>query len=377
MALDEAASEGGSRRRAWVSVGLTAFVLALVAVLPARPRTGPRVPAPGEVLTTASPRAARPVDEVGAVALARALLDEERRSGDPRLLGRAVAALAPWLASDEVQGDTLLLAAEAAWRAGELKPAQAHLRQAGSRQASADALGLLEARVFSADGQLSRARGGCHLVSQGIEREACLAWLEGLSGDAAAGLRRLGGGEESAWAREVEGHLHAWLGQDAEAVAAWQRALALDETALAARVAAARALVRLGRAGEAVALLEPWRAHDEALLGLAEALAAAGRPEAAEARAELRARVGALAGRGGVSGRVAAAEAVRFGDDAARAVRLASEHFARQKLPDDLALLLEAARRAGDAAAARQARAWLAESGFRSAEVSGLLEGLP
>lgn len=377
MAVDVAASDGASRRLAWVSVGLTLLVLVLVAVLPSRPRTGPRVPAPDEVLTTASPRLAGPQDEVGAIARARSLLDEERRSGDPRLVGRASAVLGPWLTGAGTQPDTALLAAEAAFRAGDLALAREHLGLARTRGAAPGLLGLLTARVLATEGELQPAAEACAQVPQGIEQRACLAWLDGLRGDPAGGLARLGEADERAWALEVKGLLLSWIGKDQEALRAWQRALELDDTALGSRLALGRTLLDLGRADEAVALLEPQRAHDEALLLLVEALAAAGRPEAAQAREELLARVEGLEGRVGAAGRVAAAVAVRFGSDPARALRLARAQFERQRLPEDLVVLLEAAARVRDVEAAREARAWVARSGFRSPRVSHLLETLP
>ncbi|MCY4754040.1 hypothetical protein [Pelomonas aquatica] len=321
-----------------------------------------------------------------AAAAARAALQRARVHGDPRELGVAEAALAPWWPRADAPPEAVLLRAHVLQARHEFDAAQAELHgllarggldDAQRAQALLDAAALHQLRA-----ELPEARALCEQLRPLAARPAaaCLAELASLSGQAAAAARTLAGlgaGRGLApdpWLALMRAELAERLGDEAAAPALYRLALA-GEDAVYTRAAWADWLLARGRAAEALALLErsPDAEADALLLRRAIALRQLGRPATLMER--LRERLAAADRR--EPGRHAREQA-RFALDVQaqphEALRLARVNWALQREPADALLLLRAALAAGrdgDATRAQLARQ-LRDKGWQDVRLTAL-----
>lgn len=319
-----------------------------------------------------------------ALAAARTALDRARVHGDPRELGAAQAALAPWWTLADAPPEAVLLRARVLQARHDFEAAQADLSALLARpdlpdEARAQAL-LDAAALHQLRAELPEARALCEQLRPlaGLPATACLAELGSLSGDAAAAaqtLARLSPGRSvMPWLALMRAELAERLGDEAAAPALYRQALAgADE--VYTRAALADWLLARGRAAEALALIErsPDAEADALLLRQAIALRLLGRSTPLTDR--LRERLAAADRR--EPGRHAREQARFALDVEARpreALRLARANWSLQREPADVVLLLRAALAAGREGDATRGelKQWLRERSWQDARLAAL-----
>lgn len=381
-------------RRIRGAVGVAALVLpALVCAAPFVPASDDEVVAtlPQRLGANAgearSARALRerlqrdPQDAALAVSMAQRAVEAARRDGDPRRLGEAQSALAPWWSSADPPPAVRLMRATIRQSQHDFEGARADLdalvAHGGALAPTLAAQAhLSRAAVLQVQGRFAQARADCVALQRGLGATAafhgriCEAEIASLSGAERAAAEALE--REAAQAPAASA---AWLAL-VRAEAAERRgdpiagplfraavAGAPDVYALAAN---ADWLLRAGRPREVIALLGERDDADALLLRRAIAYRRAGDPRAAAARDALRARLQAAQLRGDTThAREAARFALDVEDDAATALALAQAQWASQKEPADALLLVRAARAAGRPQAAEPVRRFMQETGFR------------
>lgn len=320
-----------------------------------------------------------------ALRAAHAAIERARRDGDPRELGQAQAALAPWWSLSEPPAAVRLLRAIVLQSKHAFAPALADLdRVIGAPapielQAQAE---LTRASVLQVLGHYGEAAAGCErllsprhrALGAGVElsARACLAELMSLRGRTAQARRALdqlageAGPTQAGWLALVRAELAERMG-DARAEVLYPQALGnADGTPDVYPLAAyADWLLDHDRAREAATLLEGREQADALLLRLALAWHRLNDGRSQRAAGELRQRFEATRLRGDAPHlREEAAAALHLQGDAARALMLARENWAVQKEPADARLLVEAALAAGQPAAAEPVRNFMRETGY-------------
>ena len=200
-----------------------------------------------------------------AAATAREALRRARVHGDPRELGAAQAALAPWWAQDDAPAQAVLLRARVRQAQHDFDAALTDLHRLLGRPALAPedrAQALLDAAALhQLRADLPQARVLCEQLRAWapLQASACLAELDSLSGQAQAAaqvLARLGSDRSTApWLALMRAELAERLGDDAAAPRLYRLALA-GEDEVYTRAALADWLLARQRAAEALALLE-------------------------------------------------------------------------------------------------------------------------
>ena len=149
-----------------------------------------------------------------AVRVARRSIEAARETGDPRFLGQAQAALAPWWTAADPPLPALLLRATVKQSQHDFPGALADLdRLLAARPADGQAL-LTRATVLTVQGRYADAQRDCAKLlrlASGLVTTACLAGASSLNGDAAGAYRGL----VQALARAERGGGRARLGADA------------------------------------------------------------------------------------------------------------------------------------------------------------------
>ena len=345
----------------------------------------------------------RPNDPVVAGAVASRAIELARRDGDPRYLGHAEAALAPWWSDSAAPVELRLVKATILQNVHRFDDALLELDAVlAARPADAQAW-LTRASILQVQGRLVDAAASCSRLRElGTEpyATACLAELGSLSArvapssvpaaapapvaaanaspatDAAARARAYTSRDQlaqlstrpagrdaasDAWLQLMFAELSERLGDAPAAERAFRLALAGHPDAYT-KGAFADFLLDRHRAPEVVTLLAGEERNDALLLRLAIARAEVGAPEAARDTAALAARFAAARRRGdSVHRREEARFELQLRQRPALGLSLALANWNVQKEPADARLLLEAARAAGESAAAEPVRRFLAE----------------
>jgi tetratricopeptide (TPR) repeat protein len=325
--------------------------------------------------------------------LARRYIERARVEGDPRYLGYAQAALAPWWRQPAPPEPVLILRATLYQSMHRFAAALADLDQAVRRDSDNAQAWLTRATVQTVTGDFAGGRASCmRLYARAPETivQACLSNVGGVSGQADASYRRL----LAAWTRHpvddpaIAVWVHTLLadiadraGRPASAESHYRQALARGDPDSYLLGAYADFLLDHGRAPEVVSLLRDKTRVDALLLRYALALQATGAPAASVQAGVLRDRFAAAALRGDTVHRREQARFELFlrGDPAA-AVRLAKANWTVQKEPADLRILAQAAVASRDPEAARIVRDWLRTSHLEDRSVAAsaaLLAGGP
>jgi Tfp pilus assembly protein PilF len=328
---------------------------------------------------------ASPRDPDLAVRLARRYFDEAAAEGDPRYVGYAQAALAPW------------------WNEAAppvaVRVQRAVLRQYG--HGFDDALADLDAAVLAEPGNAEawswlaaihmvradyaaagRACDQLAPLTSTLLAAGCRASVDGLTGRAAAASNSLqaaldtakdAGPEERVWALTRLAEINERRGATAAAERAFKEALSLGVADVYLQAAYADFLLDTGRAAEVLALLKDGARADVLLLRLALAAKASGDPRAGDWSRELAARFAAARARGDKTHEKEEARFVlELQGDAKRALALAKSNYAVQREAADARILLEAALAAGEPAAAAPVRGWLEANRVESVVLQSL-----
>ena len=323
------------------------------------------------------------------VRLAQRFFDEVAAEGDPRYVGYAQAALQPWWNLPDPPVPVRVLRALLVQFDHRFDQALADLDAALVAQPRNAMAWSWRTAILMVQGRYTEARRGCEalapLTSDLID-VACFAQVDAATGHAAtaaAALRQALDEEPDAdpaerlWCLTRLAETEERRGAFALAEAAFREALALRVADVYLQAAYADFLLDRGRPAEVLVLLKDRGRADVLLLRLAQAAKAAGDSHAGAWAAELAARFDAARRRGDTTHRK---EESRFvlavQGDVPRALALAKENFAVQREPIDARILLEAAVAAKDAAAARPALEWLAQSGIQSVALQPLADAL-
>lgn len=316
---------------------------------------------------------AHPTDAALAVQVARQAMRWARRDGDPRWLGQAQAALAPWWSLATPPDDVRLLRATILQSTHDFDAALRDLRALVQARPAQPQAWLTLASVLQVTGQYDQAQSAClALQSAGASwhAQACALELRSLRGEPDAAQRGLAALVTRA-PRELAGYLNlirAELaqrqGQPDQAAALYQSVLASEDDVYA-QGAYADLLLDQGRAADVVALLKGRERNDALLLRLAQAYAATGDAALDRSVQALRARFAAAHERGdSVHRREEARFMLYLLKRPAGALKLAQLNWQVQKEPADARILLEAAQAAGEPEAADAVRAFMRRWGW-------------
>jgi hypothetical protein len=328
-----------------------------------------------------------------ALRLARLYYAEVAAEGDPRYIGYAQAALAPWWDEPAPPPAARVMRAILRQFNHGFDAANADLEaalQADPGNGEAWAWRAAIAMVQADYAQARRACLGMQPLASTLIAAACRAQVDATTGQApaaAASLRAaLAAASTSApaerlWALTRLAEIEERLGEHAAAEATFRRALDLGLSDGYLLAAYGDFLLDRGRAREVLALLKDKGRSDLLLLRRALAAKLLGDPALPAWAAELAARFDAGRLRGdSVHEKEEARFALGVQGQPARALVLAQRNFAVQREPADARVLLEAALAAGQPAAAAPALKWLADSGIESQVLRGLerrLKGAP
>lgn len=341
-------------------------------------------PAARELRSLRAALAARPDDAALAVQLAQRYYDQVAAEGDPRFVGYAQAALAPWWGLAAPPVEVRVMRAVLRQFSHEFDAARADLEAAvqaepdnGAAWSWLAAIAMVQTRYDDA----RRACDGMQAQASALIVVACRAYADSLTGraaQAAADLRQALAAEavsppERLWALTRLAEIDERRGDTAAADAAYSQALGLgvvDGYLLAAR---ADFLLDHGRAAEVLALLQGRERSDLLLLRLALAAQVLKAPALANWKAELAARFAAARLRGdSVHEKEESRFVLALEADPARALELAQRNYRVQREPADARVLLEAALAARNPAAAQPVIDWMQHTGIESKALRAL-----
>jgi Tfp pilus assembly protein PilF len=333
-----------------------------------------------------------PTDAELAVRLARRYYEEVAAEGDPRYIGYAQAALAPWWKEPEPPPPVRVMRAVLRQFNHDFDGALADLSAASAQDPTlAEAWGW-QAAIHLVRADYAAARAACERATPLVTPligVACTASVDSLSGHADAAARALqdalaahpsAHADEQLWVLTRLAETEERRGRHAEAEAAYRRALALQLTDGYLLAAYADFLLDRQRPAEVLTLLDGKGRSDLLLLRLVLAAKALQHPSLKAWQADLAARFDAARLRGDATHEK---EESRFvlavAGDTKRALELARRNYAVQREPADARALLEAAIAAREPAAAEPVLQWMASSRIESVALQSLatrLKGL-
>ena len=334
---------------------------------------------------------AAPQDLALAGGLAQRYIALARSETDPRYLGYAQAALAPWWRQAAPPVPVRLLRATILQSTHHFGPALQDLDAVIAQQPQNAQAWLTRATVLTVQGDYAQATAACARLSAlttQLVTVTCLANIASVTGRAASSerlldltLQRSSGaapGLES-WALSLLAEMATRRGETALAEARYKTALAQQPRDSYLLGAYADFLLDRQRPQDVVKLLQDEQRIDALLLRYALALQSLpGRQTAfLAAKAELAARFHAAMQRGDtVHQREQARFALFLQQDAPAALRLAQQNWAIQKEVPDMRILLEAALAARNDGAAQPVLAWIAANGVEDTALQRLVRQL-
>ena len=323
-----------------------------------------------------------------ALPLARFYLARARATGDLRFLGYAEAILAPWREREPVSVPVRVLYATVLQSRHAFMPALAELDRALTVDPANAQAWLTRATVLRVLGRYEEALTACEHLGAAADpaiTRLCVESIRSLSGhlqSAYAAVTALPPQslppEAQAWRYSELGEMAVRLGDDVTAER-WLRAgLALAPDDFYLRAACADALLRQGRAAQTLELLRGYESMEPLLLRIAIAHRLQGDGLGARA-GELLGNAFAVEQQRGDA--VHRREQARFLLDVrqlpGQALTAAQENWQVQREPDDVLILLRAARAAGQAQAGEPARRFLRQQGTEDARVELLARAAP
>jgi len=383
----------------WVPCILLCGIPIVVRSEPYLPRDGGEVleklravafdPATHEIHELRSRLAGEPGNVALACRLARRCIERSRMDADPRFLGRAQSALAPWWNAATPPIEVLVLRATLKQSQHDFTNALADLDVATRIAPRNPQVWLTRATILMVLGQYAQARQACLPLAQlapGLVALTALANLSSLNGGAetACGLLQKtlaadvsASVDEKIWALTSLAEAEARLGQMAQAEADFKAALALGQHDPYLLGAYADVLLDQDRAAEVADLLKNETRADALLLRLALAESAlAPTPAAFPAHvASLSAQFKAGHLRGDfVHQREEARFVLRLRHQPREALRLAQANWQVQREPADVRILLESALAAEDPTAAQPALDFMRTNHLEAVQLASLAE---
>lgn len=319
-----------------------------------------------------------------AAPLAQFYIDQARASGDLRFLGYAEAVLAPWVAQPTALPAALVLQATVQQSRHEFEAALVTLdRSLGARPNDAQAW-LTRATVLRVLGRYTEAAAACAQFEHWADPALgaiCEESLKSLTADpeaAYAALAQLSTqgmlDPERAWRDAELGEIAVRLGHGAIAERWFKEELAYSPRDFYVRAAYADLLISQGRSPEVLALLKGQESIEPLLLRLAIAQKQTRDPGLVRSSALLEAAFAAEAARGEAVHR---REQARFLLDVqnrpADALAAAIANWGVQHEPDDVLVLVRAARAAGSPQQAQAALQFARTQGLHDVRLAAAL----
>lgn len=378
-----------TRLAAWLAAGFAATALAapftptddrqVLERLPSRAAD----PSLRDIADLRQRLARTPQDEALAVDLAWRYYARVAAEGDPRYIGYAQAALAPWWDSPSPPPRVRVIRAVLRQFNHDFDGARADLQGALKADPADGEAWAWTAAIDMVQARYADAREACRRMAtqaSPLVVTACVAAADSLTGraaEAAATLRAALGADVSAperlWALTRLAEIDERRGDFAAAEQSFRAAQALGIVDGYLLGAHADFLLDRGRPAEVLALLKGQERNDVLLLRLALAAKASASPELARWQAELGARFDAARRRGdSVHEKEESRFALALLGDTKRALELAARNWAIQKEPADARVLLEAAVAANSRDAAKPVLDWMAANRVESAALRAL-----
>ncbi len=371
------------------SVAATAYVPADdAAVLERLPEKGD--PALRDLKRMRAVLAATPRNLDVAATVARHAIDASRATGDPRFLGQAQAALAPWWSLAEAPPIVVLLRATIRQSEHDFDGALADLDallRANPRAAQAR---LTRATVLTVVGRYAEARADCRQLAAAavpLVVAGCQAPAASLSGEAERAYADLLQALERSgtdagvveWALTLAAEIAQRRGDAVAAERHYRAALALDPADAYLKGAYADFLLENGRPREVQALVSDDVKNDALLLRLV--LAEQQMPDRRDTfvahKSEMAERFDAARRRGdSLHRREEARFRLRVEGDAQGALVLARDNWKVQREPADLRILVDAAKAANDAPTLRLATEWIGKTRLEDKSLTATLAAL-
>jgi tetratricopeptide (TPR) repeat protein len=319
----------------------------------------------------------------------RKSIERARRESEPRYLGRAQAALAPWWSEPDAPGEALVLRASLKQSQHEFSGALSDLQLALKKDARNAQAWLTCSTVLAVLGDYPAARRACLPLAQltpGLIALTAAANVASLSGEAERACVLLRNAltahpeapiSEQVWALTVLAETATRLGHEQEAECCFKKALGLDPHDAYVRCAYVDVLLDQGREAETERLLKDIVPSDAALLRLI--LSESGRkPHPASLQEHTRAlrlrfEEGHLRG-DFVHQREEAQFLLHALGKPAEALRVARLNWHVQREPADARILLEAALAAGDKTPAQPVIEFVRNSRLEDVRLARLVE---
>jgi Tfp pilus assembly protein PilF len=324
-----------------------------------------------------------------AAKLARRYYELVSEEGDPRYLGYAQAALAPWWGMPMPPIEVQVLRASLRQFRHDFAGAISDLNQVIARNPQHPQALSLRAIIHIVQARYAQGRSDCQALRQvgdPLIGLGCIAMVDGLTGKAAPAYSALNGAFANAsdaipskklWLQIRLAELAQRLGRTEAAESHFKQALGLGIADTFLLAAYADFLMEQKRPMQVVELLKDKTRSDVLLLRLVFAERALNLPAAKEREATLAARYAAAQMRGEtVHQQEEARFALQVQHDPKKALMLAQENWKVQLEPRDAQILLEAAIAAKDAAAAQPVLHWLEQSHIEDRNLIGLAEQL-
>jgi tetratricopeptide (TPR) repeat protein len=384
-------SNGIGRPRTLRGRLLTHCAAALIgAAYAAGAHAGPYVPSSDSTVLAELPAGTRHADVSArrlaqgrvdvAIPLAQFYIQQSRLSGDLRYLGYAEAVLAPWVKQSFPIPDVLVLQATLQQSRHDFGASLATLDRALAARANDPQALLIRATVLRVLGRYPEAGAACERFSALVDSRLgalCIQSLRGLHGHlepAYSALMQISTqgwlNSEKSWLYSELGEMAVRLGRDSDAERWFDQDLKLVPADVYVRAAYADLLLRQSRSGDALALLQGQESFEPLLLRIAIAQRRLRDPRQAQSMARLQAAFAAEEQRGeAVHRREQARFLLEVQDDPAASLAAALENWKVQREPDDVLVLVNAARAAGKPAAAEPALEFVRAAGMSDVRV--------
>ncbi|NHZ88876.1 hypothetical protein F2P45_07535 [Massilia sp. CCM 8733] len=348
-------------------------------------------PVQRELATLRAQLAASPSDLALATRTAQRYITVARQETDPRYFGYAQAALAPWWSMAAPPPEVRLLRAILLQSTHHFAEALRDLDAIVAADPANPQAWLTLAIVQTVRGDYEAATASCGRLSS-LSTElltiTCVANVGTMTGRSAKSealldltLRRNQEADAGmrVWVLTLLGEMAQRRGDAKAAEERFRRALALDARDSYLLGAYTDFLLEQQRASEVIALVKDHTRIDGLLLRHALALRQRGTGDTGDALrnadAELKARFEAAMRRGDtVHQREQARYELHIRANARTALALAQQNWAVQKESADMIVLLEAAAKAGDKAAAAPVIAWVAKHALEDVAVARLIK---
>jgi len=316
-----------------------------------------------------------------AIPLAQFYIQQSRLSGDLRYLGYAEAVLTPWVRQNPPVPNVLVLQATLQQSRHEFSASLATLDRALTARPNDPQALLVRATVLRVLGRYPEASAACERFAGVVEPRLgaiCIQSLRGLNGHLESAYLELTQvssqgwlNSERSWLYSELGEMAVRLGRDADAQRWFEQDLNLVPTDFYVRAAYADLLLRQARPGEALTLLKGRESFEPLLLRIAVAQRQLHDPQLAQSGARLRAAFAAETQRGeAVHRREQARFLLEVEEQPNLSLAAALQNWAVQREPDDVLVLVNAAKAAGNPAAALPALDFMRTQGLRDVRVN-------